>query len=105
VVQGQATYIITASSLEICHKYGDDIFRPWALIHDSINAYIRGDHLHILPDIVATMTDWPTDPKMAAAVDLSSTGSWHDLKEVEDLDELIAVRDNIEEDDDEQTDD
>jgi DNA polymerase I-like protein with 3'-5' exonuclease and polymerase domains len=90
VVQGLASYIMWRSALDVCRMYGNDIFRPWAVIHDSLNFYVREDSLHILPAIIDRMTDWPTNPKLTAEAEVAADGSWQHLKAIDDMQLFIT---------------
>ena len=90
IVQGLANYIMWQSALKVCRALNNDIFRPWAVIHDSLNFYLKVGEEAWLPWIVETMTDWPTNPKLTADVEVAVDGRWQHLKGIKDLTAYIT---------------
>lgn len=88
-VQGLGGYIMTMSSLRMCREFSNDIFRPFANIHDSIVFYVREGHLDILPRMVEIMTDWDVRPSLTVDVEHATDGTWQNLKSIKDLDAFI----------------
>lgn len=88
-VQGLGGYIMERSGTEICRRFSNDILRPFATIHDSFNAYVRRDSLHILPEIERIMTGWP-QIRPSLGVDFQySLVSWGTLSDIKNLDQWI----------------
>ena len=98
VIQGQASYIKTASALRVSRALGNEVWKPFGDIHDSLNFYVREDAAaDALPVMLELMEDWDTNPRQQVSLELSPTGSWQDLKEVEDYDDYLEL---LEDDDD-----
>lgn len=88
-VQGGASYIMSMSALRIARALSNDVFRPFAIIHDSLNFYLRDGALVNLPWIRDVMVDWPTNPRLEVGIEYAVDGRWQHLKEVTDLDEFV----------------
>jgi DNA polymerase I-like protein with 3'-5' exonuclease and polymerase domains len=84
-VQGAAAYVMSMSALELCRMYSNDIFRPFAIIHDSLNFYLHDDYMHLLPEMIETMTDWDVNPRLSAEAEVAVDGRWQNLKAVTDF--------------------
>ena len=93
IVQGQAAYIMMKAGLAVCREYDDDVFRPFAVIHDSLNFYLREDMLHVIPHMQELMVaGWETDPVQVVDVEISSTGTWQDLMDFGDWIDQESLR-------------
>lgn len=92
VVQGLGGYICTMSGVTISKKYGSDMWRPFAQIHDAWDGYINLDNLHIVKDMMHIMTDWDTNPRLTVELAASVDGTWQNMVAVKDVDLWIDSR-------------
>jgi DNA polymerase I-like protein with 3'-5' exonuclease and polymerase domains len=91
MVQGTASLIVSASALEICQKYPDEMMLMHSAIHDSLEPSIPAQHLHILKDIGSIMCNWDVHPGLTVNFEyVPPGGAWGEKQEIEDLDAFIA---------------
>lgn len=88
IIQGLGGYIMQESAAETCRRWGNDIIRPFATIHDGYDFYLRHGYRHILPVMNTIMTDWDIVPRLRVDFEYSST-SWQDMVKIEDMWEFI----------------
>lgn len=87
-VQGLGGYIMVMSALKCCREFDNDIFKPFATIHDSLDFYLRDDSFDILPRIVEILCDWDIRPRLQVEVEYSSL-NWQVIKGIENLDLFV----------------
>jgi len=83
IVQGMGGGIANLSAVRARMELGNDLFRPCAVIHDSIDFYTPIATMHEVIDKVRDiMLDWDVTPQLAVGVEVSYT-NWQDAEELE----------------------
>lgn len=105
VVQGTGGLIMLKSIIRIKDRFGfakpldnsgdicytEGIVYPLSTVHDSFCFGLRPCDIHIVPEMVSLMTDWPVYPPLKAAVSAARLGeSWGEEIDVVDIDRWIA---------------
>lgn len=92
IIQGEGGMICTWSGFRINDELGTDKIKIFANIHDALEAYVRKDSLHLVPEMVKIMEDWPmVTPALKAVASASTSGNWQDMVEIKDMNTWIKT--------------
>lgn len=81
VVQGLGGYLTPMSLYNYYQEVGHyNHIKPFAIIHDAIDAYVHKDHLKDLDILVNCMVEWDIDPKLTVDVQISKDGTWQNME-------------------------
>ncbi len=84
--QGLGGFIAMDSAYQIGVELGRENIKMFANIHDALEGFLKGTHLHLLPEIGKIMTNWPEiTPALTVDLQGSKDGTWQGISKIKNM--------------------